>query len=124
MLTGQSGSPEWPARAALALSCLAVAACGRPAVASLLPLLEVGLSAHRLRSGATDAELARDAERWQASAFVALRFQPRTAAAALPLRGALAPETWILPCDSEDTICLQEVLEAESELKRALGELQ
>lgn len=114
---------RWHVWAALALPCLCFVGCSRPALASLLPRLELGMSAQRLRTGVS-GDRERDGERWHALAFVSVRFTPRTAASQIPLRSEQSPETWILPCDADDSICLQEALEAEAELSRALGELQ
>jgi len=124
MFLGRRRQTKVPIGKALAFSCLGFTACTRPAVASLLPLLELGLSAHRLRSESSGSEREGADQRWHATAFIALRFKPRTVAAQIPLRADLAPETWLLPCDSDDVICLQEALEAETELARTMGELQ
>jgi len=124
MFAGSKRPSALLVRAALALAWGAATGCGRPAIASLMPLLELGVSTQRLRSGASQLELVRDAQGWHTTVFVALRFQPRPAAAAVPARGELAPESWLLPCDTDDVICLQEALEAEAELARVVGDLQ
>lgn len=124
MFLGRRWHLEWPARTVLTLTCLGSAACGRPAVASVLPLLELGFSAQRLRTDRLGGELDGADQRWRTMAFVALRFEPRIAAADIPLRAELSPETWVLPCDSDDVICLQEALEAEAELASSMGQLQ
>jgi hypothetical protein len=103
-------------------ACLCVA-CSRPSAAPFLPMLELGVSVRR-RAG-HDRGLQPDAtQHWDTVALVSLRFRPFNPAAALPERGELLPETWIAPCDPEDTICLQEATEAEREIGVALGELQ
>jgi hypothetical protein len=103
-------------------ACLA-AGCSRPAAAAWLPVLDVGVSVRRRAQHDSGAAL-RGTERWDSVALVALRFRPVNPAAALPERGELLPETWIAPCDADDTICLQEAADAEGEIGAALGELQ
>jgi hypothetical protein len=95
--------------------------CTRASVASLLPTLEIGVTAHQRRSSAAGSE---PEQRWAAVAFVGLSFRSLTVAGSLPSRAELAPETWIAPCDEDDVICLQEATGAEQELAQALGELQ
>jgi hypothetical protein len=117
------GAGRW---AALWLSwgaASALVACTRPAVASLLPVLELGCAARRRLSTRDGVQLHAE-RRWDTVAFVGLRFRPRSAAAELPVRAELAPETWLAPCDSDDLICLQEAADAETEIANALGELQ
>jgi hypothetical protein len=99
------------------------AGCTRASVASALPTLDVALVGSGRRSAASGADEHAE-RRWSAALFVGLSFRPVVAAAQLPLRAELAPETWILPCDDDDVICLQEAIGAESELSTALGELQ
>lgn len=120
---GFSGRVQWSRRCLVAVACGGLGACGRPAFASLLPLLELGLSAQRVRTTGS-SETGSETQRWGAVGFISLRFEPRTAAAQIPLRAELSPETWVLPCDADDVICLQEALETEAELARALGDLQ
>jgi hypothetical protein len=99
------------------------AGCGRAGVASFVPALELGIRARRSTDVLSAAQSESD-RRWATSAFVGLRFRPFNAAAELPTRGELSPETWIAPCDMDDSICLQEAADAEHEVAAALGELQ
>lgn len=112
-------------RAALwcgALGLSAGSACGKPGTASFVPALELGIRARR--SHDVSALQPDNDRRWQTHAFVGLRFCALNAAAELPTRGELLPETWIAPCDGDDIICLQEAADAEREIASALGELQ
>lgn len=97
--------------------------CGRPGAASFVPALELGLRARRSLDVVSALQQDSD-QRWVTSAFVGLRFRSFNAAAELPTRGELLPETWIAPCDGDDIICLQEAADAEREIATALGELQ
>lgn len=111
----------WQLSAIGTLLCLS--GCARAALSSFLPSLSLGVVAHRLAHA--DSGTARGAtERWDAVALVGLSFRPRPAAAQVPVRGELSPETWIAPCDDDDFICLQEAADAEQELRDAFGELQ
>ena len=103
-------------------ACL-TGACSRPGAAACLPVLELGVSVRR-RAEHDEAAVLRGSERWDSVALVGLRFRPVNPAATLPERGELLPETWIAPCDGDDTICLQEAADAEHEISAALGELQ
>lgn len=101
-----------------------LAGCTRAGAASLLPTLEIGILAQQRRAATAHAERDQDQRRWAAVGFVVLNFRPARPASELPLRAELAPETWVAPCDEDDAECLQEASAAESELARALGELQ
>jgi hypothetical protein len=109
-------------RLALALIAILNGGCTRASASALLPSISLGLLARRTAQWiATDGAAS---ERWHALALVALQFRPRSAAADLPVRAELAPETWIAPCDADDFICLQEAADAEQELRDAFGPLQ
>jgi hypothetical protein len=112
------------ARPVLVSIVLQCAGCTRASVASLLPTLDVGITAQHRRSSVTGTEGEHSERRWAAVAFVGLSFRRMTVAGELPLRAELAPETWIAPCDEDDVICLQEAIGAEREIAQALGELQ
>jgi len=110
-------------RMVLGLGLGSAVACSRPSVASWLPALELGVSVRRHADQRSGAQL-ETAQRWDTLALVSLRFRALNPAAELPVRGELAPETWLAPCDSDDEICLQEAADAEREIGAAFGELQ
>lgn len=112
------------ARPILVFIVIQCAGCTRASIASLLPTLDVGITAQQRRSRVTGTDADHDERRWAAVAFVGLSFRRMTVAGELPLRAELAPETWIAPCDEDDAICLQEAIVAEREIAQALGELQ
>jgi hypothetical protein len=107
----------------LLLVCTSVLGCTRASASAFLPSLQIGVVARRIGHLAAGAESSA-VEHWDAIALVSVQFRPRSVAAELAVRGELAPETWIAPCDSDDVICLQEAADAEQELSDALGELQ
>lgn len=98
--------------------------CTRAAAASLLPSLQVGLAAQRVRS-ADAANLATTAkEQWGAALLLTLRFQPQVRAAQLPQRPELDTELWLAPCDVDDVGCLQDTIHADPEVAEAVGAQQ
>ncbi len=107
----------------LAVTCsLFAAACQRAVVASFVPSLQLQFSAQRSRNNLQQAVQPRAP--WDASVVAWLRFQPRIAAASIPLRAEFEPEFAVIPCEIEDLACLEEFAEGERAASQLQGQLE
>ena|GEM_PF-5977453 len=104
-----------------AVLSLSAAACSRAAAASFVPSLRLQLSA---RSSDREDSSVRRQVPWDASVIAWLRFEPKIAASGIPLRAEFDPELAAIPCELEDTTCLEEFAEGERESAGVLGELE
>jgi hypothetical protein len=95
--------------------------CHRSSLSSFVPSLRVQLSALRSAEGTSAS---RDRVSWDVAVTGWLRFQPKIAASAVPLRAEWAPEAALAPCAEDDLLCLEEFAEGEHEASALLGELQ
>jgi hypothetical protein len=95
------------------LACL-LAGCGRPAIASFVPSLELGIRFTH-RGDAYD-------EASSLTGFARLAFRPRAEASALPASGAASGVALATPCADDDAACLDELAEAEREFGSLAGD--
>jgi hypothetical protein len=88
--------------------------CSRPAIASFVPSLELGI--RFTHQGDYDAEASR------LTGFARLSFRPRTEADVLPASGVASGLALATPCADDDAACLDELAEAEREFGALSGD--
>jgi hypothetical protein len=94
------------------LACGLLVGCGRPAAASLLPTLQLGVR-FTLEGDDYDERISGGNH---LVGFARLAFRARSAASALPAESDASGLSLSAPCAEGDAVCLEELAEAEREL--------